>query len=210
PGVPSAGRQSRSACRKILSRTGRVISVSSFWREAHLHRKGHRDSPAGEDRHSIASRHVWHKQGSQRLHGGNDISKARRFFNKGGNQPLLLNNDPESQAPQLNRKPQNCPRDSSNFESGQIRNRSCSAHGIETCGTQCSWKAMTSGREVARRPWSASKKAVRDRFIELLPQSSSRILPRKKVHHPPIEHLWVIHIGTMAGIRNDSWRWCTV
>ena len=135
PGVPSACRQSRSACRKIVSRTGRVISVSSFWRKAHLHRKGHRDRPAGEDRHCTASRHVWDKQDSQRLQGGNNISKARRFFNEGGNQPLLLNNDPESQTPQLNRKGQNRPRDSSNFESGQSRNRSCSAHGIETCET---------------------------------------------------------------------------
>jgi hypothetical protein len=68
----------------------------SFWREAHLHRKGHRDRPAGEDRHSIASRHVWDKQDSQRLQGGNNTSKARRFLNEGGNQPLLLNNDPEA------------------------------------------------------------------------------------------------------------------
>jgi len=89
--------------------------------------KRHRDRPAGEDRHRIASRHVWDKQDSQRLQDGNNISKARLFFNEGGNQPLLLNNDPESQTPQLNRKGQNRSRDSSNFESGQSRNRSCSS-----------------------------------------------------------------------------------
>ena len=35
---------------------------------------------------------------------GNDVPNARPSVNQGGNQPLLLDDNPESQAPQLNRK----------------------------------------------------------------------------------------------------------
>src|SRR5215470_7506304 len=70
---------------------------------AHLHREGHRDRPAGEDRNRIAARHVWDKQDSRRLQGGNDLSKTRRLFNKGGDQPLLLDENPQGRAPQPDR-----------------------------------------------------------------------------------------------------------
>ena len=90
--------------------------------------KGHRDRPAGEDRHRIAARHVGDKQDSRRLQGGNHVSKTRRLFNKGGDQPLLLDENPEGHAPQPDRTGQNCSRYSSNFEVGQSCNRSRSAH----------------------------------------------------------------------------------
>jgi hypothetical protein len=56
---------------------------------------------------------------------GKQHFKSSTILQRSGNQPLLLNNDPESQTPQLNRKGQNRPGDSSNFESCQSRNRSC-------------------------------------------------------------------------------------
>jgi hypothetical protein len=70
------------------------------------------------------------------------------------NQPLLLDNEPESQTPQPNSNGPNRPRDSSNFKCGQSRNRSCKAgskHHIVTdargvtlgCARIC-WNYLTS------------------------------------------------------------------
>jgi hypothetical protein len=44
--------------------------MSSFGREAHVHREGHRNYPAAEDRHCVAGGHIRYQQDSQRLLGG--------------------------------------------------------------------------------------------------------------------------------------------
>ena len=45
--------------------------MSSFGREAHVHREGHRNYPAAEDRHGVAGGHIRYQQDSQRLQSGN-------------------------------------------------------------------------------------------------------------------------------------------
>jgi len=70
-------------------------------------------------RDTIARGHVRDKQNFQRLHGGNDVPKARRFLHEGGNQALLLDDNAESQARQLTRERQDCPRDKGNVKCGQ-------------------------------------------------------------------------------------------
>ena len=78
--------------------------MSSFGREAYVHREGHRNYPVAEDRHCVAGGYIRYEQDSQRLKSGNDVPNAGPSVNQGGDQPLLLNDNPESQASQLNRK----------------------------------------------------------------------------------------------------------
>ncbi len=91
----------------------------------YVHREGHRNYSAAEDRHRVAGGYIRYQQDSPRLQSGNDVPDPWPSVNQGGNQPLLLNDKLESEAPQPNRKRQDRPRHSGNIECRQRQDRGC-------------------------------------------------------------------------------------